>query len=333
MRLGIYLDVRNPGFAYRDWAAVYDETLQHVQGAEELGIASVWITEHHDFEDGYVSQPLVLAAAIAARTRAIRIGTAVLLLPLRHVKHVAEEAALVDVISRGRLELGLGAGYLRHEFETFGADHDGRFRDLEQQVGELHALFETGELLPPPVQSPLPLWIGHSTPVGARRAGRLNVGLLSLDLELVTPYVAALRAAGHPVRGARMGGVLQAIVSRDPERTWARVKPHLAHQWNTYRAHMAASDGRPPPSPIDPEKWRAPGPNGEPPRFEVLTGDELMTRLKAFEGSPVTDVFLWLSIAAMPREIVEEHVELVAEASPAAAGLDAWTPDEKEDQL
>jgi alkanesulfonate monooxygenase SsuD/methylene tetrahydromethanopterin reductase-like flavin-dependent oxidoreductase (luciferase family) len=333
VRLGIYLDVRNPAFVYRDWAAVYEETLQHVQDAEELGIPSVWITEHHDFEDGYVSQPLVLAAAIAARTRVIRIGTAVLLLPLRHVKHVAEEAALVDVISRGRLELGLGAGYLGQEFESFGADLDGRFRNLEQGVAELRGLFEAGELLPPPVQSPLPIWIGHSTAVGARRAGRLNVGLLSLDLELVGPYVAALSAAGHPVGGGRMGGVLQAIVARDPERTWEQVKPHLAHQWNTYRAHKAASEGRPPPRAVDPETWRAPGPHGEPPRFEVLTGDELVARLTAFECSPVTDVFLWLSIAAMPREIVEEHLALVAQAAPVAAGLNAWTPDEKEVHL
>ena len=122
MQLGIYLDMRNPPPWPRSWTGLYRETIDLVADAERRGCQAVWLTEHHGFEDGYLSQPLALAAALAVRTRSMRIGTAVVLAPLRHPLHIAEEAALVDVLSAGRLELGLGAGYVRTEFEAFGAD-------------------------------------------------------------------------------------------------------------------------------------------------------------------------------------------------------------------
>jgi alkanesulfonate monooxygenase SsuD/methylene tetrahydromethanopterin reductase-like flavin-dependent oxidoreductase (luciferase family) len=122
MKLGLYLDMRNPPRWPTAWADLYRATIDLVVDAERRGARAVWLTEHHGFEDGYLSQPLALAAALAVRTRTLRIGTAVLLAPLRHPLHIAEEAALVDVLSAGRLELGLGAGYVRPEFEAFGAD-------------------------------------------------------------------------------------------------------------------------------------------------------------------------------------------------------------------
>ena len=91
-------------------------------GAERLGADSVWLSEHHLFEDGYLPQPLTMAAAIAARTKRIRIGTAVLLAALRPAVQIAEEAAIVDLVSGGRLVLGFGAGYVPREFEAYGAE-------------------------------------------------------------------------------------------------------------------------------------------------------------------------------------------------------------------
>jgi alkanesulfonate monooxygenase SsuD/methylene tetrahydromethanopterin reductase-like flavin-dependent oxidoreductase (luciferase family) len=113
VRLGIYVDARNPPAWRRPWRAHYAETLEDVEHAEDLGVQAVWLSEHHGFEDGYLSQPLTLAAAIAARTRTMRIGTAILLMPLRAARHVAEQVALIDQISGGRVELGLGSGYSR----------------------------------------------------------------------------------------------------------------------------------------------------------------------------------------------------------------------------
>src|SRR5262245_38538632 len=187
MKLGLYLDMRNPAQWHRPWTDLYNSSLDLVAEAERKGADAVWLTEHHGFDDGYLSQPLAFAAALAVRTRSVRIGTAVLLAPLRHARHVAEEAALVDVLSAGRLELGLGAGYVRAEFEAFGADEARRYADTDATVRRLRELFAAG-LAPPPVQADLPIWLGYQGPRGAYRAGRLGVGLLSLDRELYPHY-------------------------------------------------------------------------------------------------------------------------------------------------
>ena len=81
-KLGVYLDLRNPPAWRRDWNQLYGFTLELCEEAERLGADSVWLSEHHGFEDGYLTQPLTFASAIAARTRRIRIGTAVVILPI-----------------------------------------------------------------------------------------------------------------------------------------------------------------------------------------------------------------------------------------------------------
>src|SRR2546422_471508 len=101
MRVGIYFDLRNPPAWRRPWADLYAASLALVEDAEGRGIDAVWLTEHHFFEDGYLPQPLTFAAAVAARTRKVRIGTAVLLAPLRSALQIAEEAAVVDTLSAG----------------------------------------------------------------------------------------------------------------------------------------------------------------------------------------------------------------------------------------
>src|SRR4051794_25285318 len=102
MRIGIYTDLRNPPAWHEPWPDVYARALERIVEAERLGIGSVWATEHHGFEDGYLPQPLTFLAAVAARTTRVRLGTAVLLAPLRPALHIAEEAAVVDVLSGGR---------------------------------------------------------------------------------------------------------------------------------------------------------------------------------------------------------------------------------------
>ena len=84
MKLGLYLDMRNPPRWPTPWADLYHAPIDLVADAERRGAHAVWLTEHHGFADGYLSQPLALAAALAVRTRTLRIGTAVLLAPLRH---------------------------------------------------------------------------------------------------------------------------------------------------------------------------------------------------------------------------------------------------------
>ncbi len=313
MDLGIYLDGRNPVPWRRPWIDHYRSTIDRAVEAERLGLGSVWLSEHHLFDDGYLSQPLTLAAAIAARTSRIRIGTAVVLVPLRHVRHLAEEAALVDVVSAGRLELGLGAGYAAPEFELFGADMAARYARTDETVAGLQRLLGDDAFVPPPVQRPVPLWLGYQGPRGARRAGALGVGLLSLDAALAEPYRAGRADAGLDPDDGRMAGVVDVIVADDPPRALDRILPHLAHQLNSYRAAMTAGTGRTPRllSAGDIRKTMS-GP-GSVRGLDVLAPDDAARLIRErVQGLPVAYAFCWASIAGMPDDLVDRHIELLA---------------------
>ena len=100
MNVGLYFDLRNPPAWATDFGRLYGFTLEMCEEAERLGCHSIWLSEHHRFDDGYLSQPLTMAAAVAARTRVPRIGTAIVVAPLHHPVELAEQAAVVDIISQ-----------------------------------------------------------------------------------------------------------------------------------------------------------------------------------------------------------------------------------------
>ncbi|MFP6749730.1 MAG: LLM class flavin-dependent oxidoreductase, partial [Alphaproteobacteria bacterium] len=104
----------------RGVAEHYGETLDHIVLAEELGYESYWLAEHHFHEYGSVPNPAVFLAAASQRTTRIGLGVAVSVLPFHHPLLVAEDYAMLDVLSQGRLILGVGSGYIAHEFEGFG---------------------------------------------------------------------------------------------------------------------------------------------------------------------------------------------------------------------
>jgi len=311
MNLGVFLDVRNPPAWRRPWAGHYERTVELVVECERLGAASAWVTEHHFFEDGYAPQPLTMQAGLATRTERLRLGTAVVLAALRHPQHLAEEAAVVDLLSGGRLELGIGAGYRVPEYEAFGADITRRYALTDAATAAVRDRLWGGELLPPPVQDRLPIWLGYQGPQGARRAGRLGVGLLAPRRELLAPYLEGLVEGGHDPAIARMGGVVELIVADDPERTAAVIAPHYAHQLDTYARSAVDGTGRTPPPGRDPAALAAamvaPGSAG----LVVRTPDDAVTHLRSIaEGLPIEHLYLWGSIAGMPDPVVDQHVEL-----------------------
>ena len=312
MKLGLYFDLRNPAPWARPWPEVYGRALDLVVEAERLGAASVWFSEHHLFTDGYLPQPLTFAAAAAARTSRVRIGTAVLVAALRPAALVAEEAAVIDQLSGGRLELGIGAGYSVPEYELYNADIAKRYGLTDAAVAEIRRLLDDGIVTPPAAQNPFPLWLGYQGPQGAKRAGRLGVGLLSLDRSLLDPYREGLIEGGHDPATARTGGMLDIIVADDPEEAFERILPHYAHQLNSYRAAAVAGSGRDAPKEITVEKLRGgAAQKGQIPGLRVLTPTEAVTAIReATEGSPVEHVYLWASVAGMPDDLVERHVEL-----------------------
>jgi probable F420-dependent oxidoreductase len=166
----------------------FEATIQECERAEALGFDSIWLGEHHNHALLYPT-PLIGLAAIASRTRRLRLGTGVLLLPLYHPLAVAEAGAMVDMISGGRLILGLGAGYAPEEFAAFGISVTGRGSRLEEGAALLRRLWTEEHvshagrhyrvtdvtLGPRPVQQPRPpVWFAGWAAPAIRRAARLG---------------------------------------------------------------------------------------------------------------------------------------------------------------
>jgi alkanesulfonate monooxygenase SsuD/methylene tetrahydromethanopterin reductase-like flavin-dependent oxidoreductase (luciferase family) len=312
MNVGIYFDLRNP----QEWAAdpgrLYGFTLELCEEADALGCHSIWLSEHHRFDDGYLPQPLTFAAAVAARTRRTRVGTAIVVAPLHHPAALAEQASVVDLVSGGRLELGLGAGYRVPEFDLFGADIDRRYTTTDDRARAVRRLWADGAVTPAPVQERVPIWMGYNGPQGARRAGLLGEGLLSATAALYAPYRRGLVDGGHDPASARMAGGIQGWVSDDPDGDWPVVSKHLSHQVDSYRRHMVEGTDRPAPRPIEPDRLRQ-REIGDPLSYFVLgTPEEVADRIRtSTAGAPVETVFFWASVSGMPEPMVADHVRMV----------------------
>ena len=166
----------------------FEQTIQECERAEAAGFDSIFLGEHHNNPVLYPT-PLVGLAAIAARTRRIRLGTGVLLLPLYHPVAVAEEGAMVDMISGGRLILGVGAGYAPEEFAAFGLSVKQRGSRLDEAAGLLRRLWTEEHVShqgrhfsvtdvtigPRPVRQPRPpIWFAGWVESAIRRAARLG---------------------------------------------------------------------------------------------------------------------------------------------------------------
>lgn len=312
MNVGLYFDLRNPPQWRQDASRLYRFTLEMCEEAERLGASSVWFSEHHLFEDGYLPQPLTLASAVAARTTRVRIGTAVVLAPLHAAAEIAEQAAIVDIVSGGRLDLGLGAGYRAPEFDLFDADMGRRYTATDERVRELRRIWADGRVTPAPVQERVPIWLGYQGPQGARRAGRLGEHLLSLSPELTEPYLAGRREAGHDVATARRAGTMSAWVTDDPERDWPTVARHLAYQVDSYRRYGVEGTDRPTPRPVDPDRLRERPPGRVLGSFVYGTAPDVAARLlEHLADVDVDTVFFWASLAGMPEDMVAAEVRAV----------------------
>ena len=134
MNFGLLMSFRNSSRGELSYADLYRKHVDLCVEAEDLGFDTIWLTEHHFVDDGYSPSMIPLAAAIAARTKKIRIGTFVLLMPLHNPLHVAEDAATIDVLSNGRFDLGLGQGYVPREFAGFNVPREERSKRLREGV-------------------------------------------------------------------------------------------------------------------------------------------------------------------------------------------------------
>ena len=186
-RLGVWYDFRNPARWRVPWPQLYAETLDQAAYAEELGFASIWVSEHHFSEEGYLPALSAVLGALAERTSRARLGTAVLLAPLHHPLRLAEDLAVVDQLSGGRLDVGLAPGYKPDEFAVLGVPKSERGARTDETIEILqlawrgepfsyagrHFRFDDVVVGPPPSQQPgPPIWVGGNSLAAARRAAR-----------------------------------------------------------------------------------------------------------------------------------------------------------------
>jgi alkanesulfonate monooxygenase SsuD/methylene tetrahydromethanopterin reductase-like flavin-dependent oxidoreductase (luciferase family) len=157
VKVGVYFDLRNPAQWRQGPARLYGFTVEACEESERLGADSIWFSEHHLFDDDYLASPLTFAAAAAARTNRVRLGTAIVIAPLRHPAELAEQCGVVDLVSNGRLDLGLGAGYRVLEFDLYDTTLDRKYGRTDDTARRLRELWGPGGVRPGPVQSQVPI--------------------------------------------------------------------------------------------------------------------------------------------------------------------------------
>lgn len=324
LRFGLWYDFRNPPQWQRDSTALYQACFDQIVMAEELGFEDIWLSEHHFLDDGYSPSMLAIGCAIAARTTKVHIGTSVLLLPLHDPVRVAEDAATLDVISGGRLELGLGVGYRVEEFGGWRIDPNERAQRMEEGLEIIQRLF-AGErftydgthykytdiqLYPRPVQKNPRIWIAGFSKVAVRRAARVGYGYIATGP--VGPFTDLfrdeLRKNGkNPAHHEVAAGYFWLHVTRDPDKRWAEAAPHLAYQQNCYAKWFSAA-GMDFIQPVAAERKAIEG-NG----CFIVTPDQAVTMIKDYvEKTGCSRFYTWAVPPGMHPSWSNEHLELMA---------------------
>jgi alkanesulfonate monooxygenase SsuD/methylene tetrahydromethanopterin reductase-like flavin-dependent oxidoreductase (luciferase family) len=192
INFGTFLLMQSP--SQRSSQEIYSRALDIAQAAEALGFGNVWLAEHHFSTYGYLSRPTQLATYIAAKTTRLRVGTAVIVVPLHHPLIVAEEIATLDLLAGGRVDIGLGRGYQHYEFERLGLELDTSRQRWEESVdvilkafkgepftydGKLYKIPETS-IFPQPVQKPHPpFWVTAQSPESIEATVRRGFNVLT----------------------------------------------------------------------------------------------------------------------------------------------------------
>lgn len=245
-------DMRAPAWAAPP-ADLYAAAIGMCEWAETRGAALAVLSEHHGADDGHLPVPLMLASAIAARTRTLAILLAAVPIPLWDPVRLAEEISVLDLISRGRVSYAFGVGHRREEYDHFGVDMHTRGRVADEMLDVLRPLLR-GECVeyrgrkvrvtPSCASIPMMLIAGGSK-AAARRAGRHGLGFISQAAApgLKEYYEAQCHAHGHEpgiIQFPQPGAPTAVFVADDVDAAWDELGPHLLHDAKTaasYRPH------------------------------------------------------------------------------------------------
>ncbi|MCH8195380.1 MAG: LLM class flavin-dependent oxidoreductase [Chloroflexi bacterium] len=321
MHVGLMFSHRNPPQFAVPWPRIYAETLEQVTFAEQLGFDSVFSTEHHFTEDGYAPSLMPIEAAWAARTSRVKLGSFVLLLCMQNPLRLAEDAATVDIISDGRLILGMGLGYRGEEFAGFGVpkDRSGRIMDEALEIivrawteddfsfRGRHFQYEHVTLSPRPVQQPRPqIWVGQAGRPGVRRVAQWGLeGFCGApNAEVYQHYLAKCQEYGTEPK-AQAQTLVFGHVHEDAEKAWAEAEPYATHVHTWYRTwRRGVGDAR---------SFTAT------PRDDFVIGDpshwisRLERTIEAQSGGVRPNhLIVQLQLAGMPHDMAMRSMELFA---------------------
>lgn len=253
IRTTVSFDMRSPDFG-APTQRLYAAALEMAAYADKIGVDQIGLMEHHGSADGYLPQPFLLAGGMAAVTRNIRFLLGAVILPLHEPVKIAEQIAILDLMSNGRLHVIFGAGYVKTEFAMFGVSLHARGRLLDEGteiiLRALHGeRFEANGrpvyVRPLPVQKPEEIILmGGGVAASAKRAARFGVGFGPMRADIIPVYEAECRRLGREP-GAyfrpchRLPGII--LLSEDPDRTWSLLEPHAFHVVSEY-AKWAAQE-------------------------------------------------------------------------------------------
>jgi alkanesulfonate monooxygenase SsuD/methylene tetrahydromethanopterin reductase-like flavin-dependent oxidoreductase (luciferase family) len=266
MDFGIFnlMGCRDPA---KSTAQVFADVTEQTRIADRLGYGIAWFAEHHFSNYSLCASPLQLVSHCAAVTQRIRLGTAVVVVPLYNPARLVAEIATADALSHGRLALGVGAGYQPYEFERFGLD----LADSMAMTEEILDIIELGlsqeffsyqgkhfklpktHIAARPVQQPMPIWIaGHSTPMFRLAARRGYKPLSSGRTESLTwleeqrrDCVAAYRAEGKPIESIELSLLRFCCItdSKDEARRYAENARYQTRLASSLRRREEVMDG------------------------------------------------------------------------------------------
>lgn len=314
---GIRFDMRMPSTAPGTRADRYRASVEMVEWADSLGFVTAVLSEHHGSPDGYLPSPLPLAAAMAARSSNIRIGIAAMVSSFHDPLRLAEDVAVVDLISNGRIDLTLTNGYVGSEFAMFDVPLSGRATRTTESVTVLKQAW-TGEpfefrgrtvrVLPTPAQpGGPPISLGGSVEAAARRAARIADGFMPSTPEIWEFYADECVKIGKPDPGPYMGGDTSVIhVATDVDQGWEELAPYAMHEVNAY-GDWAADAGFEGATGFvrvdDPDVLRATG------QYRVVTPADLVAELTA--KGPFAFCMLHPLVGGLPPEAAWRSLRLI----------------------
>lgn len=296
----------------------YQAAIAMADFADKNGFAYINVEEHHCAQNGWLPSPLTMAAAIAARTEKAGIGIMALLVSLYDPVRLAEDIAVVDLLSNGRLSFIAGLGYREIEFHALDKPFATRGEWMDHVLDTLLKAwgdepFEyRGEMInvtPKPFTRPHPMFlVGGMSKVAARRAARFGLPFSppAYDAGLEAYYYEQLKVHGkQSFMVAPPADFSLLFVDEDPERAWAEIGHHFLNEVQEYNSWKRAGLARPMEMPsASVEEIRASG------RYEILAPDELRQRRK---NNPERNQVLHPLVGGMPLERAWKCLELYCE--------------------